>query len=99
MRENLARVTIPETCSAATDEMHDLEAIVAGDDRRSPLTTGKKFQISLDGQPIGGKTQMSDEFSDVQPLRNLARFAVDLYRDRLAHDRIGYRVGRLGFSW
>jgi hypothetical protein len=42
---------------------------------------------------------MSDELSNVQPLWNFARFAIDLYGDHLAHDRVGYRLGRLGFSW
>jgi hypothetical protein len=79
--------------------MYDFEAIVPGNDRRSPLCARKKFQIPLDGQPIGGETQMSDELSNVQPLWNFARFAIDLYGDHLAHDRVGYRLGRLGFSW
>jgi hypothetical protein len=79
--------------------MDDFEAIVPGNDRRSPLGARKKFQISLDGQPIGSEPQMSDELSNVQPIWNFARLAIDLYSDHLAHGRVGYRLGRLGLSW
>jgi len=79
--------------------MYDFESIISGHHRRSPLGARKKFQISLDGQPIGGEPQMSDQLSDAHPLRHFARLAIDLYSHHLAHNRVVYRVGRLGFSW